>query len=55
MSSLEVETNNNHLTTLISFCRSLARAGLHTDDYLSCELWLQIARKLESQIVENKD
>ena len=52
MSSLETELNNNNLTILISFCRSLARAGLHSDDYLSSELWLRIARKLESEIVE---
>jgi hypothetical protein len=52
MSSLETEISNNHLTILVSFCRSLARAGLHSDDYLSCELWLRIARKLESEIVE---
>ena len=52
MSQSEIETNNNHLTILVSFCRSLARAGLHSDDYLSSELWLRIARKLESEIVE---
>jgi hypothetical protein len=52
MSNLETEINNNHLTILISFCRSLARAGLHSDNYLSCELWLRIARELENQIVE---
>jgi hypothetical protein len=52
MSNLETETNNNNLIILVSFCRSLARAGLHSDDYLSSELWLRIARKLESEIVE---
>jgi hypothetical protein len=52
MSNLETEINNNHLTILVSFCRSLARAGLHSDDYLSSELWLRIARELENQIVE---
>ena len=52
MSNLETEINNNHLTILISFCRSLARAGLHSDNYLESELWLRIARELESQIVE---
>jgi hypothetical protein len=52
MSNLETEINNNHLTTLISFCRSLARAGLHNENYLESELWLRIARELESQIVE---
>ena len=52
MSNLETETNNNNLIILVSFCRSLARAGLHSDNYLSCELWLKLARKLESEIVE---
>ncbi len=52
MSSLETELNNNHLTILVGFCRSLARAGLHSDNYLESELWLRIARKLESEIVE---
>jgi hypothetical protein len=52
MTQSEIEITNNHLTTLISFCRSLARAGLHSDNYLSCELWLRIARQLENQIVE---
>ncbi len=52
MSSLETELNNNNLIILVGFCRSMARAGLHSDNYLSCELWLKIARELESQIVE---
>lgn len=52
MSNLEIEINNNHLTILVSFCRSLARAGLHSENYLESELWLRIARELESQIVE---
>ena len=52
MSKLEIETNNNNLIILVSFCRSLARAGLHSDNYLESELWLRIARKLESEIVE---
>jgi hypothetical protein len=52
MSQSEIETNNNNLIILVGFCRSLARAGLHSDDYLSSELWLRLARKLESEIVE---
>ena len=52
MSSLEVETSNNHLIILVSFCRSLARANLQNDNYLSSELWIKLARKLESEIVE---
>lgn len=52
MSNLEVEITNNHLTILVGFCRSLARAGLHSDNYLESELWLRIARELENQIVE---
>lgn len=52
MSNLEIELTNNHLTILISFCRSLARAGLQNENYLESELWLRIARKLESEIVE---
>lgn len=50
MSNLEIEINNNNLIILVGFCRSLARAGLHSDNYLSCELWLKLARELESQI-----
>ena len=52
MSNLEVELNNNHLIILVSFCRSLARAGLHNENYLESELWLKLARELESEIVE---
>lgn len=52
MTQSEIEITNNHLTTLISFCRSLARAGLQNENYLESELWLRIARELENQIVE---
>lgn len=46
----ESEEMDSAIQVLVNFCRSLARANLQSDRFLTAETWLRLARELENLV-----